>query len=838
MYALGRLRDASPAASKPYRRLGLDNTMASQHRIVLLTLLIAQLLGWSVFAQEGKLSAIEAMVERSNGSSISMVALLGEGFGKSNSPSETTPLPLTMPQQSRQSSVNLTAYQDPDSDSTLPEIEVRPPAVTAPDTTNSQPGPGLMFPPGSPLTNLPSNAPIRVPSQSSSASAPFASLFDSELGQSGPFGENTGILRGGLSLFDSPASASIRTREEIRQRQAPDMLHALQNEVGVLIQSTAAGQASPFIRGLTGQQVLILIDGIRLNNSITRRGPNQYFNTIDPGMVDHIEVLRGQGSVLWGSDAIGGAINIVTRGADMRRGVIGEGYTSREFTQYYNTSNSSPYSRMNVEGWVGSTGVFGGGSFLNVRDLDTGFDQFPRQPGTNYQQFAGDLKFNYLLTDNSMLTFTMQHFEQENLPRSDRFPGYPLDRNNSNTPGKARFFDPQQRDLIYLRYQALRPLGGLLDAFTTTASYHRQREIQTRGIPTTRFQETDVETTGLQAVGSKDYGVYGKFTTGVDWYYDDVDSPFGGSASGPIVPDDAWYRRTGWFLNWDVPLTSRLIATAGVRYESIETAGTPIIDGNPEYIKTSYDGWVSQVGLTCKVTDEVNVFGSISEGFRAPNLDDLMANNPNVLQDGQSVPSLGLTPENSISYEVGVKTNFERLRTQASVFWLDIQDNIVSITTAPNTFASDNQDSFVQGVEFNGDYLLTDCWDLYGNFWYTYGINEVTAAPLSRIPPMQGILGLRYKDLSRRTYFSVYTWVSDRQDRLDIVRDVTDERIPIGGTPGFATLNTRMGRTFGARRQHQLSLSLENITDKAYLVHGSGVLGTGATARLGYSWEF
>ena len=183
------------------------------------------------------------------------------------------------------------------------------------------------------------------------------------------------------------------------------------------------GQASPFVRGLTGQQVLILIDGIRLNNSITRRGPNQYFNTIDPGMVDHIEVLRGQGSVLWGSDAIGGAINVVTRGADMHQGRYHGSYATREFVQYYNTSNSSPYSRFNVEGWVGSKGVFGGGSFLNVRDLDTGFDQFSRQPGTNYQQYAGDLKFNFLLNNESMLTFAMQHFEQEDLPRSDRFPG-------------------------------------------------------------------------------------------------------------------------------------------------------------------------------------------------------------------------------------------------------------------------------------------------------------------------------------------------------------------------------------------------------------------------------
>ena len=71
---------------------------------------------------------------------------------------------------------------------------------------------------------------------------------------------------------------------------------------------------------------------------------------------------------------------------------------------------------------------------------------------------------------------------------------------------------------------------------------------------------------------------------------------------------------------------------------------------------------------------------------------------------------------------------------------------------------------------------------------------------------------------------------------LDPVRDMTDERIPPGGTPGFATLNMRVGHAFGCCDQHRVSLSLENITDQPYLVHGSGVFGTGFTARLGYTY--
>jgi hemoglobin/transferrin/lactoferrin receptor protein len=443
------------------------------------------------------------------------------------------------------------------------------------------------------------------------------------------------------------------------------------------------------------------------------------------------------------------------------------------------------------------------------------------------------MKVNFMLDPDTLLTFSVQHFELEDVPRSDRFPGYPGDVNNSNSAGGARFFDPQQRDLAYIRYQSLNPTP-YIDLLTVTTSYHRQREVQTRGIPTSRYQETDVETTGVNVLAANDMGMFGKLTTGADWYYDDVDSPFGGTASGPIIPDDAHYQRAGVFLNWDVALTERLDAVAGVRFEHASTAGTPLIAGRPVPVDTNFQDWVGSVGLVYQLQPCVNLVGSISEGFRAPNLDDLMANNPNVLQQGQSVPSLNLAPENSVSYEIGIKTDTERLRTETFVFWTDLQNNMVSITAAPNTFATANQDSLIQGVEFNGELLLDDGWSLYGNYWYTYGKNLVTNQPLSRIPPMQGVLGLRYREPLR--YLDIYTWMSDRQDRLDPVRDLRDERIPIGGTPGFATLNMRLAQTLGCCNQHRFSLGLENITDQPYLVHGSGVYGTGITARFGYTW--
>lgn len=722
----------------------------------------------------------------------------------------------------------------PADEPTLPEVQVTPPEAAVESDVPSIVDQG-------PATGNVSGQSV---ADSIDLSQSYPSLTDMQFGGgNGRFGAASGILRGSNAsgnLFDVPNAASIVTPEVIREKQSADMFQALQNEVGVHIQRTAAGQASPFIRGLTGQQVLILIDGIRLNNSITRFGPNQYFNTIDPGMVDHIEVVRGAASTLWGGDAIGGAINVVSRGADPLYAMQYGNYGGAEYHQYFNTADSSPYSRMNVEGFVGPAGYFGGGSYMDVHDLETGYD-FGRQPGTAYEQWAGDVKLNYLVSRDSMLTVALQHFQQDNLPRSDRFPGYPGDRNNSNTFANALFFDPQQRDLGYIRYQALDPTA-FSDAMTFTASYHRQRESLERGIPRNQFQETDVETGGLQFTSVKDLEDIGFFTAGWDWYHDDVDSPFGGAATRPIIPDDAYYERFGVFGNWEVPLTYKLTAVTGARYELVDAAGSPIVTiaGTPTsvYVNPHFNDWVAHGGLVYEVEPGLHLVGTISEGFRAPNLDDLMANNPNVLQQGSQLPSLNLTPEHAVTYEVGAKTNYDLLRTQAFVYWTEIDDAIVPIVAGANQFALANQDARLQGVEMDGELLLTDVWSMYGNFWYTYGENIVTGAPMSRIPPLQGIAGLRWRQPTLRSYFQVYTWMVDRQDRLDPVRDAADERIPIGGTPGFATLNARVGRSFGTVDQHTLSLSLENITDKAYLVHGSGVYGTGLTARFGYSWGY
>ena len=667
----------------------------------------------------------------------------------------------------------------------------------------------------------------------------------------------SGALRGTRSIFDDPREVTIIDRQQLTERNARDMVEALEREVGVLVQRTGRGQASPFVRGLTGPETLILVDGVRVNNSTFRFGPNQYFALFDPGMIERIEVVRGPQSVLWGSDAIGGVINIVTRGADRRFGRWND-YFGGEFIEYFGTADAGSYSRLNVEGWVGRGGVFAGASYLDVNNLDRG-GELGRQPFTDYRQNAGDVRFDYLLDDNQWVTVSLQHLEQNGVPRSDKF------------PKEFRRFDPQQRDLAYIRWQGVN-LDGVIDSFMFTASFGRQKERTDRRKPLTSTNlddsQFDVETTGLTFLLGTDLGGLGYVTYGVDWYYDDVDASAvridetTGTVTTrtPQFPPDAIYERVGAFLQWDVAVTDRLTAISGFRYTNIDAGATvslfdpndpafPNVMPTPTSIAPNFQDWTGTVGLTYAVASDVHLVGSVSEGFRAPLLDELTSVSSNV-NEGVDLPTLGLRPERSINYEVGIKLDGRRLRGQAFYFWTNLDGLIDRVLVGtdigdPNDPNDDVDffqrrnvgDAIINGYEMAGEYLLTPTWSAYGNFWYTYGKNRTANEPISRIPPAQGVLGLRWRepvDLGRttgRNWFDIYAWMVRRQDRLS-ARDIRDSRIPVDGTPGYTTINLRMGRYLG--RNQLVSLGLENIFDKAYRVHGSGVDGPGITATFGW----
>jgi len=736
---------------------------------------------------------------------------------------------------------NAVQAQEVPLEGTLPPVEVRPPEAT--DTSGDDSNESEILGSFDLSDQLFQDA--------------FPSLSDQLIGGSvlDPGGLNS-ILRSEQSLFEMPQLGTIIDRDTLEERMSNNMFRALQNEVGITLQQTGNGQLSPFIRGLTGQQVLILIDGVRLNNSVLRAGPNQYAATIDPGMIDRIEVVRGAQSVLWGSDALGGAINIVTRGADPLRG----NYSQVSFQQYLGSADTSSYSRGNVEGWVGGTGVFAGGSYLNTNDLDIG-GGLGRQPATGYDHRAGDIKFSRMVSDTSMLTFAFQHFEQNHLARSDRFLPFVLGPAPNGSTGTQRptYFDPQQRDLAYIRLQGVADLdNSFYDTYSATMSYSLTKEGSTvdrynsnapASVPTRReIGEFTDDMIGVNLAASKQLEDLGTLTYGADYFYEDIDSqrvridnptvpgamP---SVTDPQYPDDSIADRFGAFLNWDGQLTERLSANAGIRYENLNLSATPNFNAvGLVHFDRTYQDWIGSIGLGYELTEELRLVGGMYEGFRAPTIDDLTANKT-AIQNVQTVPRLGdldIQPEHTRTYEIGFKFDNDRIRFQVYEWWTDFRSVIGREFIGTDQFLA-NQEAYLNGTEAYGEYLLDPHWSLYGNFTYTYGQNQTTDEPFSRIPPTQGYVGLRWRDQELRSYFDIYTWLVRRQDRYASA-NLGDVRFIPGGTPGYATLNLRAGTALGHCQQHRLSISLENITDKYYRVLGSGVDGAGFNAIVGYEF--
>ena len=118
--------------------------------------------------------------------------------------------------------------------------------------------------------------------------------------------------RSATQSFELPTAVTVVDAEEIA-RQTPQIVpDLLRGQTGVFVQETTPGQGIPILRGLKGSEVLYLVDGMRLSNAIFRNAPNQYMALLDPFNVEQIDVVRGASSSLYGSDAMGGVINVIT----------------------------------------------------------------------------------------------------------------------------------------------------------------------------------------------------------------------------------------------------------------------------------------------------------------------------------------------------------------------------------------------------------------------------------------------------------------------------------------------------------------------------------------------
>jgi len=666
--------------------------------------------------------------------------------------------------------------------------------------------------------------------------------------------------------FDLPFATDVVDSTRLRQRSYRTVPQALRDTPGVMVQETSHAQGSPYIRGFTGYQNVLLIDGVRLNNSVFRSGPNQYWSTIDTWSLDRIEVVKGPSSVLYGSDAVGGTVAVFSRDPEQTaRRVAGESGVSVGGRSYlrYSTAEDSIQARgevgLGLEHDSGSrTSLLIGGTFKHFGDLEGGADTGV-QTATGYDDKALDLKAVHHIDDHHRLVFLHQSVRQDDAPRTHRtVDAVPFAGTTSGGDAIRRF--DQHRYLSYLQYHG-EDLGGPFDAIHANLSWQMQKEerYRVRTNNNEEFQGFEVGTLGAW-INFESETEAGAFTYGVEYYRGFVDSflrrPIGGSAADAIqgpVADDATYDLIGVFVQDQIPVSENVELILGGRFTYAAADADSVLDPTTNLQTSLDDDWSSLTGSARirwgVIPDRLNLFGGVSQGFRAPNLSDLTRLDSARTNEIET-PSTNLEPEDYIQYEGGARYEDADVSAEATYFYTDISDQIVRFPTGV-VIGGDNEvtkanvgDGYIQGVELGSAVRAPSDLTVFGNLTWTEGrisnfenpASSLTYGYPTRLMPLTWQAGVRWDDARGRGWLETVVVHANGQDKLSFSDQQDTSRIPPGGTPGYTLWHIRAG--WQVTEDATLQVLLENLTDADYRVHGSGLNGPGRNLIVGMELTF
>lgn len=629
--------------------------------------------------------------------------------------------------------------------------------------------------------------------------------------------------RHGSQRLKTPEAIGVMNSKSIRKSQLRTTPEALVLTPGVFVQKTNHGGGSPFLRGLTGNQTLLLVDGIRLNNSIVRSGPNQYFNTIDVFSIGKIEVLRGSGSVQYGSDALGGAIQAFSHDLTLTENPSWNGsLLTRVATQGMEQSLNAAANYSNKR-----VAFRGGVTWRDFGDL-VGGDTTGLQAPTGYRENDFDIKGRIKLSPSSDLTMVYQKVHQNNVPV---FHKVALENYAINKMAE------QTRELGYLRLHQKFNAGLIKSVVLTTSYQHSEEHRELLKNQSSDFGNEDDKVRTL-AVSAETYianNTGWSANSGIEIYSDLVNSYRTNTdlstkisrAERGLYPDGATMTSLAAFSmhNYDINNWS---ITAGARFN---TFITKVSDPEVGTTKLTPSALVGNLAVLRKLNGRSNLFVSINTGFRTPNINDL--GSIGIVDFRYETPNFNLKPEHSLQSQIGYKFVNSKVKGEVYLYRNQLYDLIVR-----NKIGGDSIDGYqvyqkenaqrahIQGAETAWDFKLNPTWTLSGSMTYTYGQNRANNQPIRRIPPLFGRLAMAYT--SKKMELVVEWQAAGEQNRLSS-GDIDDNRIPEGGTPGWNVLNIA---TSYAMRYVTMDISLLNLLNQDYRFHGSGVNGYGRSAFL------
>jgi len=538
---------------------------------------------------------------------------------------------------------------------------------------------------------------------------------------------------------DSEAVVDVRDPQSFR-RPLPTLGHVLAESPGILLQQTGSSQVSPFLRGLTGYQVLNLIDGVRFNNSTFRSGPNQYLAFIDPSQAQRVESSLGPSSSQYGSDSLGGTIQVLTRetrfGSEAKPEVHGDAGIHAASADL--SAGASAQMLLGAQRWNWLVG----GAIRKHNDLRAGGGNDSRHAlrrffglnedtihgitgnslvDTGFSQHAVHSKFAARFSESQLISFWVQHTGQNGARNyKDLWGG--LGRLRSD-------LTPQALDFAYGRYEKLRL--GWIDSLTGTLSFNSQSD----GTVRQNLRSTDRITTddgvvrvyGYSAQATTHAGSRQALVFGGELYDEHIFStrfdrdPVSGAVTRPrpLYPDDSRYRTGGLFVQDRVELIpGRLRATGGARWTRVNYRTRQDAAVGVAASEQSFGDVTANASLLAQLTENFGVHVLVGRGFRAPNANDLGAIGINDLgyeipasdavtagallgaSSGEGALSLDrnlekLKAEHLWNYEFGFRIRTRKLEARAQFFDSKLNDPIVRRTLL---FAASSAPSSLAGL--------------------------------------------------------------------------------------------------------------------------------------------
>lgn len=671
---------------------------------------------------------------------------------------------------------------------------------------------------------------------------------------------------------------------------------ALGQHADVYIQKSQMGGGSPVIRGFEANKVLLVLDGVRMNNAIYRSGHLQSAITVDNAMLERLEVLYGPGSLIYGSDAIGGVVHFRSKNPNLNFDNDKKvNFYGNSYARFATANNEkSAHIDFNISGKkFGSltsltTSEFGdlvtgsrrsekypdfGKRFIyadriNGQDILVENENPNLQIGTGYSQVDVLQKFLYQPNENARIIANIQYSTSTDVPRYDAL----SEPDGEGLAFAEWYYGPQTRFFASLRSD-IKSNSTLTDKIILIAAYQKIDEdrIDRRfGSNNLDRQEEDVDVLSFTADLHKYLNTDQSFEINYGAEYNKnilTSTAFRTNILTDEITRDILTRYPSGGGETDNAAVyallkkeySKLDLFGGLRYSTngldvryLESDNLPWPEEYYSGLSTRNQALSWSVGTALKPISGWKISGQISSAFRSPNIDDLAK--IRVRADEIQVPNIGLLPETSINGEVSIArqignhtnisaTGFYTLLSSAIIrddftlpdgtaFLIDESD---TLRTVSNINANKAQ---VHGISINTKTVINENLSFGGSFNYIKGLtfDELdNQSPLAHIPPIYGRVTATYSDSKQKLNFNIRYNGEKPVSLYGGSADNLENATP-DGTPAWVTFNIYYQRQINDK--FSTSLGLENITDIHYRPFASGVSAPGRNLVVSLNAKF